>query len=216
MARREKRDGFTLIELLIVVAIIAILALIAVPNFLEAQVRAKVGRAKTDMRSIATAMEAYRVDWNAVPYYDSFHDALGDPVHVMDPGPLWWVLTSPVAYITAPFRDPFSNVGRRSEALSTTRGIVDPFIEVATGYLGPEDARAPRTHWNAACYGPDHGDDTETHGRYPYTGYAIPYDPTNGTVSVGDIYRSDGRPPTNFLSDLNMGNNTQGGFNPWW
>ncbi len=50
---------FTLIEILIVVAIIAILAAIAVPNFLEAQVRSKVSRTKSDMRSVATALESY-------------------------------------------------------------------------------------------------------------------------------------------------------------
>lgn len=52
----KKPGAFTLIELLIVVAIIAILALIAVPNFLEAQIRSKVSRAKSDLRSIATAL----------------------------------------------------------------------------------------------------------------------------------------------------------------
>ena len=61
------KKGFTLIELLIVVAIIAILAAIAVPNFLEAQVRAKVSRAHSDMRSLATAIEAFRVDVNEYP-----------------------------------------------------------------------------------------------------------------------------------------------------
>jgi len=63
----KDRKGFTLIELLIVVAIIAILALIAVPNFLEAQTRSKVSRCKADMRSLATGMESYVLDWNQYP-----------------------------------------------------------------------------------------------------------------------------------------------------
>ena len=61
------KGAFTLVELLIVVAIIAILAAIAVPNFLEAQVRAKASRAASDMRVIATAMETQRIDTNAYP-----------------------------------------------------------------------------------------------------------------------------------------------------
>ena len=56
--------GFTLIELLIVVAIIAILAAIAIPNFLAAQVRAKVSRVKGEFHSIAIGIESYYVDEN--------------------------------------------------------------------------------------------------------------------------------------------------------
>jgi len=61
------RKGFTLIELLIVVAIIAILAAIAIPNFLEAQVRSKVSRMKSNLRTSALALEAYFTDMNHYP-----------------------------------------------------------------------------------------------------------------------------------------------------
>ena len=57
---REK--GFTLIELLVVVAIIGILAAIAIPQFAEYRARGFDARAKSDLRNVATAEEAYFVD----------------------------------------------------------------------------------------------------------------------------------------------------------
>ncbi|MBN2326851.1 MAG: prepilin-type N-terminal cleavage/methylation domain-containing protein, partial [Candidatus Omnitrophica bacterium] len=60
----KRLKGFTLIELLIVVAIIGILAAIAVPNFLNAQVRAKVSRAQSEMKGLKTALESFFIDNN--------------------------------------------------------------------------------------------------------------------------------------------------------
>ncbi len=59
---RKTPAGFTLIELLIVIAIIGILAAIAIPNLLNAVQRGKQKRTMADMRSLATAIEAYQVD----------------------------------------------------------------------------------------------------------------------------------------------------------
>lgn len=56
------RKGFTLIELLIVVAVIAILAAIAIPNLLSAMQRAKQKRSMADIRNMATAWEARATD----------------------------------------------------------------------------------------------------------------------------------------------------------
>ena len=58
-------------------AIIAILAAIAVPNFFEAQVRSKVSRTKSDMRTVGTAINAYIVDYNDVPPLSSGGVAAG-------------------------------------------------------------------------------------------------------------------------------------------
>jgi type II secretion system protein G len=67
-ARRLRNErGFTLIELLIVVAIIAILAAILIPNFLRARAQSQVAASKGNMKNIATALESYFVDNSAYP-----------------------------------------------------------------------------------------------------------------------------------------------------
>ena len=64
---KRNAKGFTLIELLIVVAIIGIIVAIAIPNLLNAIQRAKQRRSMGDIRTTATAIEAYAVDLNRYP-----------------------------------------------------------------------------------------------------------------------------------------------------
>lgn len=65
-------SGFTLIELLIVIAIILILIAIALPNFLEAQERARVTRGKAHLRSMETAVFSHLTQYAYL--YSDYND----------------------------------------------------------------------------------------------------------------------------------------------
>jgi type II secretion system protein G len=204
-----RHKGFTLIELLIVVAIIAILAAIAVPNFLEAQTRAKVSRAKADMRSMATALETYRIDWNAYPL--SFVDA--PFANGFSPTLLYatWLaqLTTPTSYMTSIPLDSFMGAKNpgvdplglqdyfdyRRTFQDTTTGGDFTIEEIATGSpYNINTDQAPGTSWLLYSVGPDRDQNINT--MTPTGGFGTPmaiwpyYDPTNGTISVGDIIRA--------------------------
>jgi len=57
-------EGFTLLELLVVVGIIGILSAIAIPQFSEYRARGFDARARSDLRNVAVAEDAYFVDHN--------------------------------------------------------------------------------------------------------------------------------------------------------
>ena len=61
---RRKSGGFTLIELMIVIAIIAILAAILVPNFIRARAQGQLTACKSNLKNIGTAAEMYSTDWS--------------------------------------------------------------------------------------------------------------------------------------------------------
>ncbi len=167
--------GFTLIELLIVVAIIGILAAIAIPNFLQAQTRAKVARAQSDLRTLSLGMELYYTDHLAYPpeylsgrstYAPLYPDSIRSVYSQQH-------LTTPEAYISTVMYDVFVNLRwdppcywyyNWLEGYGRMWKFGPPISQVAAyglWSLGPDR--------NASAY--------------------VPYDPTNGTISNGDIVR---------------------------
>lgn len=62
----RRRKGFTLIELMIVIAIIAILAAILVPNFLRARNQGQLTACKSNLKNLGTSLEMYSTDYSGV------------------------------------------------------------------------------------------------------------------------------------------------------
>ncbi len=196
----HEKKAFTLIELLIVVAIIGILAAIAVPNFLNAQTRAKLARCKSDLKALSTAQEMYQMDNNLYTYPFRLHP-----------------LTSPVSYIGSVPSDVFSPYHEEARANGESgaqftwyryvygitdsswggsQGLRDAHCGDYYAYFPPFAMRSQAmsmatsqgcpTVWLIKSFGPNTGQSGLTGGNNG-DDFTLRYDPSNGLVSIGDI-----------------------------
>lgn len=212
--KRNLVRAITNIEVILMATVVCLFAMAAAPNFLEMQVHSGVARVNNDLKKLAMAMEAYRADNATYPAHYACSPILP---HTTSTSMDTRLLTTPVAYMSSFPSDIFRGIANQSTgsissmayrvyALGYTPRVNYP------GY-NRDYSVFPKTAWMTWSIGPDWV--TNTGGYFPLptiisnealavprvgvdrNGYVIAgsgyyglrYDPTNGTVSWGDIYR---------------------------
>ena len=174
----------------------------ALPNFLEAQLRARIVHASGGMKALATALDAYHADTAKLPAtYGPFSPSL---LRRLIP------LTTPISYLKTLPRDPFQPLEKPYWDASAYVNANDPRENWDTFFLyNRGDGDVGSTHgggsaesraaWSLTCAGPDR---TILFPYYFYSGrfsdnpYKFVYSPTNGSKSDGEIFLRGGRFPT--------------------
>ncbi len=165
--------AFTLIELLVVCTIISILATTALPNYMDAQTRAKATSVRVELKVVSEAYTLYNIDFNQWPNHLD-----GDPSQHK-------AVTTPIAYLTTSLDDIFQK---------PTNAHTDPYYLDSLGQYHCEPRAA--LYENFEEYEPRYASDTRLAAFYVWSfgpdsdfDGTNQYDVTNGTKSNGDIYK---------------------------
>ncbi len=204
----SRQHGFTLVELLIVVAVIALLAAIAVPNYLNAQIKAGISKVLADHKALETAIETYRLD-HPEQYVPGYVRRSGKQLYNFERH--FFPLTTPIDYLQGIPSDPFPHHSGRELDKTVDYKQVVPGAH-AYGYFRADIAGPGglydfgRHKWMVSSAGPD--------GMLNYFAYypeditegeefcavcnidspaifmvAVQYQPSNGLNSSGEIIR---------------------------
>jgi type II secretory pathway pseudopilin PulG len=195
-------------SIIVLVLLAAILLAAALPTLTDTEIRKRIAQVKSDLETIGTALEAFKVD-NAV-YPDD-----------MEFGWPWfptYSLTTPIKYVSPDrFVDPFMSeppqqAGRKAHKYDTMYRYINypannpdkPWKVLPIGhgrekmtkdqYLG---GMRKYGLWRLSSVGPDgynsydngRKDVSDTGPGFDWFANAMIYDPTNGMISCGDILR---------------------------
>ncbi len=94
--------GFTLIEIMVVVVILGILASVVVPRIMDNPDKARVAKARTDIKALESALDIYRLDNFAYPSTDQGLEAL---INKPEDAPNW----KSGGYVKKLNKDPWGN-----------------------------------------------------------------------------------------------------------
>ncbi len=189
-------------------------------RFIQPESRAKVSRAKSELRRLAVGIESYYIDSNEYPamtmdpnrvmdrqYYKNRPTVVGRTFMARHDSPLI-SLTTPVAYLTDLYADPFADhLGTGFRYFQAGSGWI-------VGSWGPDrdQATGGQLMWNAGdigipgrlgeseednsildvierVYNPDHEQPSPLLIGGGRLNGAYTYNPTNGTISAGDVWR---------------------------
>lgn len=190
-SRGSARRGFSFIELVVVASTIALLATIAVPNFLEAQLRGAVARSRADLAAIHLGLEAYRLDHRAYPPNRETGKAGQDDL---------LALTTPVPYLSSVPLDYLTTAQSRRNHSPGFPAIRYRYLNgrqmnPETGFrFGPNEPAAFEGRVLGLVWGigpaeayPAKGSDSRISVSPDAVVDLTIYDPTNGSISTGQI-----------------------------